>query len=116
MVERRYDVVVAGGGPAGATTALRLARDGFHVALVEPQRFPRWKACGEFMSPECQPLLRELGVEREVAALGGRPVRGMALHAAGRRARGGFATIGDAAPPIDHGLAVRRDRLDEVLL
>jgi len=116
MAERRFDVVVAGGGPAGATTALRLARDGFHVALVEPQRFPRWKACGEFMSPECQPLLRELGVEREVAALGGRPVRGMALHAAGRRARGGFATIGSATPPIDHGLAVRRERLDEVLL
>lgn len=111
-----FDAVIAGAGPAGATTALRLARDGWRVALVEPQRFPRFKPCGEFMSPECLPLLRELGVADEVAALGGRAVRGMVLHAAGHRVRGGFTPIGHALPPVDHGCALRRERFDDVLL
>lgn len=116
MNERRFDVVIAGAGPAGATSALRLARAGFHVAIVEPCEFPRAKPCGEFMSPECLPLLRELGVATAVDALGGRGVSGMALHAAGRRVVGRFATIGRAAPPIEHGLAVRREKFDAVLL
>ncbi len=116
MHERRFDVVVVGAGPAGSTTALRLARAGFSVAIVDAARFPRWKPCGEFMSPGCLPLLRELGVYDEVAALGARPVRGMVLHAADRRASGRFTTVGRATAPSDYGWAVRRERFDEVLL
>ena len=49
MPERSCDVVIAGGGPAGATTALRLARAGFHVVVLDAARFPRFKPCGEFI-------------------------------------------------------------------
>lgn len=110
------DVVIAGAGPAGSTTALRLARAGFDVVVVEPKTFPRFKACGEFMSPECLSLLSGLGLAGDVAALGAHAVRGMILHAGHARAHGRFRDVGRACAPFDHGWAVRRDRFDDVLL
>src|SRR3954454_4236641 len=41
-----FDVLVVGGGPAGSTTALRLAEAGASVLLVDKARFPRDKPCG----------------------------------------------------------------------
>jgi geranylgeranyl reductase family protein len=41
-----YDVLVAGAGPAGSSTALHLARAGARVLLVDKARFPRDKPCG----------------------------------------------------------------------
>ncbi len=43
---RRFDTIVVGAGPAGSTTALRLARGGARVLLVDRARFPRDKPCG----------------------------------------------------------------------
>ena len=40
------DVIVAGAGPAGATAALRLARAGLRVLIVERYGLPRQKPCG----------------------------------------------------------------------
>ncbi len=40
------DVLVVGAGPAGSVTALRLARSGARVLLVDKARFPRDKPCG----------------------------------------------------------------------
>ena len=56
-----FDAVVIGGGPAGATTALGLARRGRRVALVEATRLdgPRY---GETLPPEINPLVRQLGL------------------------------------------------------
>ena len=41
-----YDVAIVGAGPAGSTTAYRLARAGARVLLVDKARFPRDKPCG----------------------------------------------------------------------
>ncbi len=41
-----FDAIVAGAGPAGSTTAYRLARGGASVLLVDRARFPRDKPCG----------------------------------------------------------------------
>ena len=57
-----YDVIIAGGGPAGASAAIRLARSGVRVLLVEQKKFPRAKLCGEFISPECWGHFEKLGV------------------------------------------------------
>lgn len=57
-----YDVIIAGGGPAGASAAIHLARGGVRVLLIEQKRFPRAKLCGEFISPECQVHFEKLGV------------------------------------------------------
>ncbi len=42
----RFDVVVVGAGPAGSTTAYRLASAGKSVLLLDKARFPRDKPCG----------------------------------------------------------------------
>ena len=42
----RYDVIVAGAGPAGSTAARVLARQGASVFLLDRARFPRDKPCG----------------------------------------------------------------------
>jgi geranylgeranyl reductase family protein len=42
----RFDAIVAGAGPAGSTTAYRLARAGARVLLLDRARFPRDKPCG----------------------------------------------------------------------
>src|ERR1700733_372702 len=43
---KHYDVLVVGGGPAGSTTAFRLAEAGASVLLIDKSRFPRDKPCG----------------------------------------------------------------------
>jgi geranylgeranyl reductase family protein len=43
---KRFDAVVVGAGPAGSTTAYRLASGGASVLLVDKARFPRDKPCG----------------------------------------------------------------------
>lgn len=64
----RYDIAVIGGGPAGSTLATLLAKAGRDVVLFEKDTFPRDKLCGEFLSPESQHILRELGLLERVAS------------------------------------------------
>jgi len=109
-----FDVVIVGAGPAGSHLALRLARDGRSVALLDRRRFPRPKPCGEFLSPECLPMLEELGLRETTLAVGARGVRGMRIHGYGHAARGRYAPIGRAVARYDHGYAVRREVLDEL--
>jgi flavin-dependent dehydrogenase len=56
----QYDLIVAGGGPAGSACAITAARLGAKVLLLEKDRFPRQKVCGEFVSPESLGLLHGL--------------------------------------------------------
>ncbi len=57
----RWDAIVVGAGPAGATTALLLARAGASVLLIDRARFPRDKACSEYLSPATTEILERLG-------------------------------------------------------
>jgi len=74
-VPKRYDAIVIGGGPAGSTTALMLARAGWAVALIEKSQFPRAKVCGEFISASTFPLLAEFGLLEDVRRLAGPEIR-----------------------------------------
>ncbi|HKD78493.1 MAG TPA: tryptophan 7-halogenase [Candidatus Angelobacter sp.] len=56
-----FDVLVAGGGPAGAVTALDLSRRGFHVALIEQSAYENVRV-GETLPPDVRKPLVELGV------------------------------------------------------
>lgn len=62
------EVVVVGGGPAGATAALNLARAGHQVALLERHAYPRPKACGDLLIPDALAALRRCGLYAAVAA------------------------------------------------
>ncbi|HEV3004647.1 MAG TPA: FAD-dependent oxidoreductase [Pirellulales bacterium] len=63
------DVCVVGGGPAGSSTALRLAQLGQRVCLVERACFPR-PHVGESLPPTILPLLAELGLRDAVERAG----------------------------------------------
>lgn len=56
------DVIVVGGGPAGATAAHRIAQAGLKVILVDQQTFPRDKVCGDFVGPVALVELGALGI------------------------------------------------------
>ena len=53
------DLLVVGGGPAGAAAALEARRHGLAVSIWERDRFPRHKVCGEFLSSESLSALEE---------------------------------------------------------
>lgn len=46
MTEERFDAVVVGGGPSGATAAYALAESGARTLILEKQTVPRHKTCG----------------------------------------------------------------------
>jgi geranylgeranyl reductase family protein len=56
-----YDVVVVGGGPAGATAAAIIAEAGFETLLVEREKVPRFHV-GESLMPETYWTLKRLGI------------------------------------------------------
>lgn len=106
MLSAEYDVVVAGGGPAGCAAAVGLGRRGWRVLLVEAERYPVHKMCGEFMSPEAWGLLARLGVDGAVRAAGAVPIRRVAVTSPGAVWRG--------ALPAE-GIGVSRWALDPLL-
>jgi len=67
MTSSEYDVIVIGGGPAGAASATRLAQRGRRVLLLEKEHFPRFHI-GESMLPCSMPLLEQLGAMPRVTA------------------------------------------------
>ena len=75
-------ILIAGGGPAGALLALRLAREGATVTLLEAGTGGGGKLCGEFLSGEAARWLEEAGLGDLWDGLGGAALREVALHRA----------------------------------
>jgi flavin-dependent dehydrogenase len=109
-----FDAVVVGAGLAGSTVAIQLARAGWSVALIERQRFPRRKVCGECVAASNLPLLQALGVGDAFNARAGPPLRQVTLL------HGDSAVTADL-PTAEHdrfpwGRALGRETLDDLLL
>lgn len=102
------DVVIAGGGPAGATLAILLGRAGLRVDVFEARRFPREKPCGEGIMPAGVAVLERLGLRD---AVGGRALAAVRYHGFGLTAESPFSPDGRA-----QALGQRRLRLDDTLL
>jgi flavin-dependent dehydrogenase len=113
----RWDVIVVGGGPAGAATATALARAGVDVLVLDRARFPRAKACSEYLSPEASRVLASMGVLDEVEQSGAAQLAGMRVRAPdGTWMHGEFAAAHGYRGFRDRGLALPRERLDSILL
>jgi flavin-dependent dehydrogenase len=110
------DVLIAGAGPAGSATAALLAQAGCFVLAADRARFPRNKACSEYMSPEAVRILTRLGVTEELERAGAVPLEGLKVTASrGAQAHGRFAR-GSPAPFRPTGLSVSRRILDHQLV
>jgi flavin-dependent dehydrogenase len=66
-VRRSFDVLVAGGGPAGASAALELCRHGLSVALIEQDAYSTFRV-GETLPPMIRAKLTALGVWEQFLA------------------------------------------------
>lgn len=110
-----YDVVIAGAGPAGSSTAIHLSQRGLRVALVEQKEFPRAKLCGEFISPECQDHFDRLGVLDQMNEKGGASIRETAFYSRQGRSvavqsnwfGSGGAALGLSRAEMDNNLLLR---------
>lgn len=60
-MNQRADVLIIGAGLAGLASAILLARSGFHVVVIEQDRLPKHRVCGEYVSREALPFLERLG-------------------------------------------------------
>ena len=115
MSELAAEVIVVGGGPAGAATATWLARAGHDVLLLDKTRFPREKACGEYLSPGVVAALDRLGALPAVRA-------GQAGWLSGMRVCGQHERVllaydpASAGQPDGPALGIMRPLLDKAVL
>ncbi|MFF0835857.1 MULTISPECIES: NAD(P)/FAD-dependent oxidoreductase [unclassified Streptomyces] len=111
------DVVVVGGGPAGATAGSLLAKAGHTVLVLERETFPRYHI-GESMVSGMAPLMEELGLVDELDA--------RFRHKSGITLRWGrdpepwrsdfSAAFSSTGSHFTHAWHVRRSEFDELML
>src|SRR5436190_204751 len=108
------DVVIVGGGPAGAALATRLARRGHDVVVLERSPEPRWRACGVFSSPASVAALRRLGLDEPVLRTLTRAIPAMRVETPdGTRFR---LTYGDDGSLHEPAVGFDRPAVDGALL
>ncbi len=111
--EKRYDALVVGAEPAGAGLAIALRQAGLEVLLLDRDRFPRDKVCGDFVSPRGLALLEPLGCLEDVLGHVQTKIRSAFVHYDGRKLTG--ASIPEVQGLPNFGLAVPRMVFDNIL-
>jgi geranylgeranyl reductase family protein len=66
-----FDIIIVGGGPAGATAGIYAAKAGLKTLLLDKEKFPRDKVCGDALSGKSVTILRELNLLEQVQKLPG---------------------------------------------
>jgi flavin-dependent dehydrogenase len=109
------EIVVVGGGPAGSALAIRLARAGRDVLVVDSAEFPRDKPCGDCVNPGAVAELERLGLaDRLRATLAPVPLRGWRVEAPdGTAFSAGFGLRNGGEW---RGWAIRRREFDAALM
>jgi len=105
------DVVVVGGGPVGLAAAIAARAHGLSVRLVDRQRPPIDKACGEGLMPAGVQALAALGVRMPERSM---PFRGIRYLSDGVVAEGDFPAVG--AGGLGAGRGIRRTELHAAMV
>ena len=106
------DVIIIGGGPAGSCAAIRCARQGLEVILLERELFPRDRP-GESLHPGFETLLEQLGVLEAVLAAGFLRFDGNWVECKGTTSFEAFKATSTGAT---RGLQAWRPEFDAILL
>ncbi|MDZ4828027.1 MAG: geranylgeranyl reductase family protein [Actinomycetota bacterium] len=111
VMQEPYDVLVVGAGPSGASAAYWLAERGHRVIVVDKNRFPRDKTCGDGLTPRAVRQLHDMGLAEPLAQF---------QRFDGLRSIGHGITLELAWPEHpdfpDFGYVVRRSELDEMVV
>jgi len=102
-----FDVIIVGGGPAGATAARSLARGGARALVLDRAAFPRHKPCGGGLT--WRALKRFPDVEAAIPRISAHPIRRIYMEAPG----GASVAVETEQPTI---LLVRRIEFDNLLM
>lgn len=109
----KYDVIIAGGGPAGATTAFHLAKRDVRVLVLDKAIFPREKVCGDGIAPRAVRSLYKMGLQERLDGHFNK-FHGFRFAGAGK------AVVENRIPSTprfpDHGYIIKRYDLDKILL
>jgi len=106
-----FDVAIVGAGPAGSACAAFCARAGLRTLLIEREKFPREKVCGDCLNPLCWPVLRQLEIFERIGAL----PHGI-LGAVEFITIGGQKIRVDLPSDNESEIAIKRSLLDELLM
>jgi flavin-dependent dehydrogenase len=106
-----FDVAIVGGGPAGSSCAAFCAMAGMQTLVLDREKFPREKVCGDCLNPSCWPVFDQLGLSDRVQALPHSKLSSVAFIAIDGR-----EVSVDLLSGADREIAVKRSLLDDLLL
>jgi len=106
-----FDVAIVGGGPAGSVCAAFCARAGLRTLVLEREKFPREKVCGDCLNPSCWPVLERLDLAQRL-----RDLPHSKLDSVEFIAIDGRNLIVDLPSGDDCELSVKRSLFDDLLL
>jgi menaquinone-9 beta-reductase len=106
-----YDVAIAGGGPAGSSCAAFCAAAGLRTLVLDREKFPREKVCGDCLNPSCWAVLNRLGLVAKVQDLPHSKLSSVAFVAIDGRE----VTL-DLPSGADGEISVKRSLFDDLLL
>jgi flavin-dependent dehydrogenase len=115
MAKPPYDVIVIGGGPAGAAVATRLAQRGHRILLLEKEHFPRFHI-GESMLPCSMPLIEQLGAMPRLRAAEFLPKFAAEFVTADGGLKRRYAFRDGLVPGAPSAYEVDRSEFDKILL
>jgi len=105
------DVAIVGGGPAGSICAAFCAAAGLRTVVLEREKFPREKVCGDCINPACWPVLEKLELREQI-----RNLQYAALNTVEFIAIGGRKLRVDLPRGEKNEIAIKRSLFDHLLL
>src|SRR6266496_853453 len=106
-----FDVAIVGGGPAGSSCAAFCALAGLRTLVLEREKFPREKVCGDCLNPSCWPVLERLALAKRVRDLPHSKLCSVAFIAIDGR-----EVIVDLPSGAGCEISVKRSLFDDLLL